>query len=523
VPTPTSRPAARPTDLLDPVLPAVTVSAAPLPDVLVDLESPDVTMALLIRPAADNGRPVGLDPLTTLGLDVDELAATHEPSTKGGRTSLIPLAPGSRSVRRILTVGLGDEPGGTAATSCRRAGAELGRATRGVDEVVLVVDAAVEAEGAAALVEGFVLGGWTVPRWTAQEPTTTVPSAGRLTVLSDATGVEEAVRRAVVRARATLVARCLGVTPSNVKNPAWLAARARTLARRSGLTVTVWSERELATGGFGGLLAVGGGSATPPRLVQLDWTPDAQADPRSLRHVVLVGKGITFDTGGLDIKPADGMLAMKTDMMGAAAVAAALAACRDLGIAVRVTGLLALAENAVSGSAYRPSDVITQAGGTTVEIGNTDAEGRIVLADALAYAVEQLTPDAVVDIATLTGAARVAFARTMAPVFATDPALRDALVAAGETEGETLWPLPLPAAYRGALDSDVADLKQISGAHGAGSIMAALFLREFVGETPWAHLDIAGPGRSDVDAGALAKGPTGFGTRALLRWLEGLR
>jgi leucyl aminopeptidase len=240
-------------------------------------------------------------------------------------------------------------------------------------------------------------------------------------------------------------------------------------------------------------------------------------------HVVLVGKGITFDTGGLDIKPAEGMLAMKTDMMGSAAVAATLAACRDLGVAVRVTGLLALAENAVSGAAYRPSDVVTHYGGTTVEIGNTDAEGRVVLADALAYAVEQLRPDVVVDIATLTGAARVAFARAMAPVFATDDGLRDALIAAGTAEGETLWPLPLPTAYRAALDSPVADLQQISGAHGAGSIMAALFLREFVGQTPWAHLDVAGPGRSDVDAGLLAKGPTGFGTRVLLRWLEGLR
>jgi len=239
--------------------------------------------------------------------------------------------------------------------------------------------------------------------------------------------------------------------------------------------------------------------------------------------VVLVGKGITFDSGGLNVKPAEGMLAMKTDMMGSAAVLAVLAACRDAGVAVKVTGLLALAENAVSGAAYRPSDVVTHYGGTTVEIGNTDAEGRIVLADALAYADKVLRPDVIVDIATLTGAARVALARAMAPVYATDDTLRDALVDASVTVGETLWPMPLTAAYRRALDSDVADVKQFSSAHGGGSIMAALFLREFVGSTPWAHLDIAGPGRSDVDAGILAKGATGFGTRLLLRWLEGLR
>jgi leucyl aminopeptidase len=300
-----------------------------------------------------------------------------------------------------------------------------------------------------------------------------------------------------------------------------MAAQARTLGRRQGLAVKVWTERDLAKEGFGGLLAVGGGSATPPRLVQLDYEPPRAAGRTP--HVVLVGKGITFDSGGLNVKPAEGMLAMKTDMMGSAAVLAVLAACRDAGVAVKVTGLLALAENAVSGAAYRPSDVVTHYGGTTVEIGNTDAEGRIVLADALAYADKVLRPDVIVDIATLTGAARVALARAMAPVYATDDTLRDALVDASVTVGETLWPMPLTAAYRRALDSDVADVKQFSSAHGGGSIMAALFLREFVGSTPWAHLDIAGPGRSDVDAGILAKGATGFGTRLLLRWLEGLR
>jgi leucyl aminopeptidase len=256
-------------------------------------------------------------------------------------------------------------------------------------------------------------------------------------------------------------------------------------------------------------------------MVRLDHVPEGATS--STPHIVLVGKGITFDTGGLNVKPAEGMLAMKTDMMGSAAVLAVLAACRDLGVAVRVTGLLALAENAVSGASYRPGDVITHYGGTTVEIGNTDAEGRIVLADALAYAAREIRPDLIVDIATLTGAARVALARAMAPVYATDEAVRDALVAASETVGETLWPFPLPDAYRPELDSDVADLKQFTSSVGGGSIMAALFLKDFVGETPWAHLDIAGPGRSDVDAGVLSKGPTGFGTRLLLRWLEGLR
>jgi leucyl aminopeptidase len=198
-----------------------------------------------------------------------------------------------------------------------------------------------------------------------------------------------------------------------------------------------------------------------------------------------------------------------------------LAACRDLGVQVRVTGLLALAENAVGGASYRPSDVITQYGGTTVEIGNTDAEGRLVMADALAFADLTLDPTVLLDIATLTGAARVALGRSMAPVYATDDALTSALVRAGEATGELLWPFPLVEDYRAAIDSPVADVNHIAGGSaGGGSITAALFLREFVGTRRWAHLDIAGVGRSDVDRGLLTKGGTGFGARLLLTWLE---
>jgi leucyl aminopeptidase len=201
-------------------------------------------------------------------------------------------------------------------------------------------------------------------------------------------------------------------------------------------------------------------------------------------------------------------------------VLAVLAACAELEVPIRATGLLALAENAVGAASYRPGDVITHYGGRTVEIRNTDAEGRIVLADALAYADATLDPRWLVDVATLTGAARIALGRVTAPVFSTDPALTEALVAAGSTTGETLWPMPLPETYRRGLDSDVADLTHIAAGGGAGAVTAALFLREFAGERSWAHLDIAGTGRSDVDAGISAKGATGFGTRLLLRWLE---
>ena len=415
-------------------------------------------------------------------------------------------------MRRVVLVGVGD---GSAA-AWRTAGAAVGRATRGRGDVVHAVGGTATGGALAAYVEATVLASWASPRWRRDgavagcEPAATAVVAGT----SDAVGVQ----RAVVRARAQLVARGLAATPSNTKNPAWLARQARTVARRTDLRVQVWDERALRADGFGGILAVGQGSATPPRLVRLDHEPRGAtaATPR----VVLVGKGITFDTGGLQVKPVDGMVGMKTDMSGAAIVLAVLSACRELDVPVRVTGLLAIAENAVGGGSYRPGDVITHYGGRTVEIGNTDAEGRIVMADALAYADAHLDPSWLVDVATLTGAARIALGRALAPVFSTDAGLTDALVAAGATTGETLWPMPLPDTYRRALDSDVADLNHIAPGVGGGAVTAALFLREFVGERRWAHLDIAGTGRSDVDAGSSTKGATGFGTRLLLRWLE---
>ncbi len=532
--------AAAPVDLLAPAVARFVTVHRPLAEVIAADSSRDVALVALLEHeagAAARSTRGSLAALSDVGVDVEALRATHDPQGSAGAVSTIPRAPG-QGPRVIHVVGLGaGRP-----EDLRAAGAALGRVTRGRSLVVVALPPALAPDGLAALVEGVVLGQWTPPRFRAEGPVTPSPPAGTIVLLRSTTArvasaadpgdrgpaagphrpddERAVVERAVVRARAALLARTLGAVPSNLKNPAWLAAQSRTLARRHGLGVRVRNDKVLAREGFGGLTSVGAGSATPPRLVELTWTPPTADD--ATRHVVLVGKGITFDTGGLDIKPTDAMLGMKTDMMGAAVVLAVLAACRDLGVRVRVTGLLALAENAVSGSSQRPGDVVAHYGGRTVEIGNTDAEGRIVLADALAYAVSHLHPDAVIDIATLTGAARVAFARTMAPVFATDDELADALVTAGVASGETLWPLPLPSAYRAALDSDVADLKQFSSEHGAGSIMAALFLREFVGAVPWAHLDVAGPGRSDVDAGLLAKGPTGFGARLLLTLLEGL-
>jgi leucyl aminopeptidase len=508
-------------DLLAPTLPAWVATRAPLSDVLADRDPTDLVLVV--------GRSADTDPaelaarLDGVGLPGEDLVAAHEPSTAPGVVTGVPLPPGRYAARRLVVVGLG----ASASDDLRAAGAAAGRATRGLAEVVVSLTAGPDAtagllagEALAAYVEGAVLGGWVPPRWTASGVRAGVPAAGRVTLLVASPDDDRELARAVARARATLVARSLALTPSNIKNPGWMARQARTAARRAGLQAQVWTDRELRAEGFGGLLAVGAGSASPPRLVRLDYVPEGGHRTAGTPRVVLVGKGITFDSGGLQVKPPAGMLAMKSDMLGAGIVLAVLAACRDLEVSVRVTGLLALAENAIGAASYRPGDIVTQYGGRTVEIGNTDAEGRIVLADALAYADAELAPDALVDVATLTGAARVALARAMAPVYATDDSLRDDLVEAGRTTGETLWPFPLRDSYRRSLDSDVADLSHFSRG-GPGSIVAALFLREFVGTRRWAHLDIAGPGRSDVDTGALSPGATGFGTRLLLRWLEG--
>ncbi|NEA25030.1 leucyl aminopeptidase family protein, partial [Actinomadura bangladeshensis] len=341
---------------------------------------------------------------------------------------------------------------------------------------------------------------------------------GTLAVLTEA-GPEAgaaAIERGTVRAHATALARDLANTPAGEKDPSWLAARAEQVATEAGLDIRVRGEKELAEGGFGGLLAVGGGSARPPRLIELSYQPGEAAD----RHIVLVGKGITFDSGGLSLKPNEGMKTMKTDMAGGGAVIAVMGALRALGVRARVTGLVAAAENMPSGSSMRPGDVITHFGGTTSEMLNADAEGRLVLADALAYADAELAPDAVVDVATLTGAAKVALGLRHAALFATDDDLAAALTRAGAAAGEPVWRLPLAADYRAAIDSDLADVANIGrGGFGAGATTAALFLREFTGDRPWAHLDIAGPGRATADDAEITRGATGYGVRLLLDWL----
>jgi leucyl aminopeptidase len=419
----------------------------------------------------------------------------------------------------LLLYGVGDG----SPSALRRAGAALSRRCKGRATVVVEApegDLSAFLEGALLAAYDFRIG---EPRKKGPVGTILVcgavagPSpAGAGSPLQDAgDSAEEAVGRAVAVAGATVLARDLSNMPSVEKSPAWLADRAQEIAAASGLTVRIRDEEDLRAEGFGGLIAVGAGSARPPRLIELSYEPEDYTD-----HVVLVGKGITFDTGGLSLKPNDNMKTMKTDMAGGAVVMAVMSALRSLGAGVRVTGLIASAENMPSGSAMRPSDVITHYGGTTSEVLNTDAEGRLVLADALAYADARLDPDLIVDIATLTGAAKVALGLRQGALFATDDQLAAALVEAGEASGERLWRMPLIEDYRTAIDSDVADVANIERrGFGGGSIMAALFLREFVGKRRWAHLDVAGPARATSDDGEISKGATGFGARLLLNWL----
>lgn len=411
-------------------------------------------------------------------------------------------------VVRVIFLGIGDRSG----QALRRAGAELGRRCR--DGKIAVADAAFAGTDQQLLdfTEGALLGSYQFSLRSKQPDT----EPGELRLLrTDSEASTWPVDRARLIAAAIAIARDLANTPSAAKSPDWLAGEATTRTAGREVEVRVWREEQLAAEGFGGILAVGSGSVRPPRLIELSYRPAAATS-----HVVLVGKGITFDSGGLSLKTNDSMMAMKTDMAGGGAVIAVMSALAELGVRCRVTGLVAAAENLPSGSAYRPGDVISQYGGRSVEVLNTDAEGRLVLADALAYAVEKLAPDQVVDIATLTGAARVALGGVHAALYTTCDRLAEALIAAGEASGDRLWRMPLADDYRPSLDSPIADVAHVARDHNrAGSILAALFLREFVAGVPWAHLDIAGPGRSAAEDGELSKGATGFGTRLLLNWL----
>ena len=347
--------------------------------------------------------------------------------------------------------------------------------------------------------------------------------ARRLEEVAIASGRERAwsaaergeLARAEATARAVIQARNWVNEPAMRLTPAVLATAAAAMARRAQLKCEVLDERALARRKMNMILGVGMGSANPPRLVHLRYLPPGRRAAEG--PTVLVGKGITFDAGGLCLKPPDGMMGMKVDMGGAAAVLATLGALAELRVPREVHGIVALAENMPSGTALRPGDILTHASGKTVEVNNTDAEGRLVLADALHVALAQ-KPACIVDVATLTGACMVALGPHTAGMFANDEDLAASLATAAAAAGEDIWRLPLTEALRDQLKSDVADMRNTGERYG-GAITAALFLRTFAGSAPWAHLDIAGPVTSSQASGARGKGATGFGVATLLQWL----
>jgi leucyl aminopeptidase len=414
-------------------------------------------------------------------------------------------------VEKIILLGVGDQ----SLASFRTAGAALGRKVRGTEKNFATI-APTKRDEIIAFATSAMLGEYT---W--NQKTSAKPSSSEIEIVTaDAAPVEYAgvISSAVCRARDLIH------TPANIKTPLWMANQARAIASEYGLQINVLSGSGLKE--FGGLRAVGNSSPNPgPRFVHLTYTPKGGKKSARIPHVVLVGKGITFDTGGISLKrPYDTMMAMKSDMAGAAAALATISALPQLDAQVKVSVLMMCAENALSGTSQRPSDVIKHYGGKTVEVINTDAEGRLVLADGLAFADLNLDPDYVIDIATLTGAATLGLGRQYAAMYTRNSQLARTISEIGERTGDRVWHMPLIDDYTDALESDIADLNHNAskGHYGAGSVTAALFLEQFVGDRQWVHLDIAGTARSESDSGENPKGGTGFGVRLLVEWLTSL-
>lgn len=443
---------------------------------------------------------------------VDE-ASFFSPSGKAGELFEIPVLHEGSQIDRIYLVGVGDN----SLTALRAAGAALGRKVRG-KAIELVSALPITAAEVKAHAISSVLGAY---QWNLK---TSAPA--EIPTIAIATADSAALNEARSIAEALTATRDLIHTPSNIKNPEWMAQEASKVAKAKGLSIKVLSGKEIES--FGGLVAVGMSSPNPgPRFIEVSYVPKkiGKAGATALPHVVIVGKGITYDTGGVSLKrPYDMMAPMKSDMAGSAAALGAISAIADLQPNIRVTVLMMCAENALSGTSQRPSDVITQYGGTTVEIINTDAEGRLVLADGLAYADKKLDPDYLVDIATLTGAATLGLGRQYAAMYTRDTKLAQQLMAVGEASGERVWHMPLVDDYADSLESDIADLNHAAdkGNYSAGSVTAALYLEHFVGDRKWVHLDIAGTARSEADSGENPKGGTGFGVRLLVDWIVSL-
>jgi len=488
------------------------------------IKAETIVIPITRRGGAASGLPQGLSPLDRRmdGRISDALASGDFKAAVGDRLAI--YGPKDGTLVRCILLGLG-ESDEIDADKLRNLGGQIGRETRRPDvgRVAAVVPGGgklAPERSATLLAEGAVLGAYRFDRYmtsTSDKKRSTRLQIAYTRKIKSITRLRADVKRAVTIAECQTIARDLSNEPPNSIYPESLAREARRMARSVGLRCQVMTVSELTRRGMGAILAVGQGSARPPRMIVLEHGATKRRKQKGT--LALIGKGITFDSGGLSLKTAGGMLDMKHDMSGAAGVFGAMRAIALLDLPIHVVAVLAAAENMPSALAYRPSDIIETASGQTVEIVNTDAEGRLVMADALHHAVETYKPDAMIDMATLTGAAMMAFGPWATAGLGNDDALIEEFRRAGDASGETVWPMPLLDAHEKAMRSKVADWKNSGGRHG-GISTAGAFLRGFVGETPWIHLDIAGSGMTDTTTPLHIGGGTGVGVRLLTEWVQ---
>ncbi|UYM05436.1 leucyl aminopeptidase [Solicola gregarius] len=486
-----------------------------MPSVSISSASPTTTRSdVLIVAATSSGKQVSVlapadEVADAFGRSLQPTLSTLGFTGKEGQVAKLPTNGVVKSPLVIL-VGVGESAEPSAET-LRRAAAVGVKATSNADSVAVAFPTP-DDDAVSAVAEGVLLGSYRFDRYKSSPDDDAVNSVVILSERSRTKGGKAAIDRAETVASAVCLARDWVNTGAGDLTPPAYADAVTEAASDDKVKVTVWDDARLTKEGCGGILGVGRASDSESRLVQIAYKPK-----KPVAHLALVGKGITFDSGGLSIKPGSGMMTMKCDMAGSAAVIAATLAIARLGLPVRVTCVAAMAENMVSGSATRPGDVLTIRGGTTVEVHNTDAEGRLVLADALVVATEH-QPDFLVDVATLTGACVVGLGERTAGVLSNDDTLRSAVPRLADSVGEPMWPLPIAEEMRAKVrSSEIADLRQHNPKPVGGTLYAAAFLREFVGESRWAHLDIAGPGFNNESAyGYVPKGGTGVAVRTLV-------
>lgn len=501
---------------------------APTVNVATSLPKRGVGSSVLLVPVASTGGKdepgatvaagtalLPAEPVAEIEAGLKALGAT------GGSEQVHRLVVSSLPVASVLTIGLGKQRDEWPSDLVRRASGAAARSLGTADAVITTL-AELPGDGScAAAVEGLILGSYRFSAFRSAKTAPKDPGLRKLTVLSTARDAKKQSAYGTAIATAVATARDFVNTPPSHLFPAEFAARAKALGESVGLEVEVLDDKALKKAGFGGIIAVGQGSSRLPRLVRLIHRGSRLAkNPKRAKKVALVGKGVTFDTGGISIKPAASMHHMTSDMGGAAAVIATVTLAAQLGLPIDVIATVPMAENMPSGTAQRPGDVLTQYGGITVEVQNTDAEGRLILADAIVRACED-NPDYLIETSTLTGAQTVALGARIPGVMGSDE-FRDRVALISQRVGENGWPMPLPDELKDDLKSTVADLSNVSGQRFAGMLVAGVFLREFVADAvQWAHIDVAGPAYNTGSPwGCTPKGATGVPTRTMFAVLE---